>query len=103
MPCPLNGLRHLLLVFYTCACNPSREYFALFVHKLEQEIRVFIVNILNAVLFKPAVCYPFIVSVDRFVFKTPTSTSSLDLLVLFNSPFLFFSLYALAVLSKAIV
>lgn len=51
----LHRLSNFLLKFQACTGKPSGKYLALFIDKFQEEIRVFIVNVLNAILLEAAV------------------------------------------------
>jgi len=50
-----NGLGHFALEFQAGAGEAAGQHAALLVHKLQQEVRVFVVHVLNAVLLEAAV------------------------------------------------
>ena len=47
----LNSLRNTTLELQRSTCNTARKDFALFVQEFLQEFRIFIVNVLDAILF----------------------------------------------------
>lgn len=51
----LYGLGHFALVLHRSAGDASGQNFALLVHQFQQKVRVLVVDVLNAVLAKPAV------------------------------------------------
>lgn len=57
MTCTLDGGSHTALVFQAVACNATRKQFALFVDELDQKIRIFVVNVLDAELAETAVFF----------------------------------------------
>ncbi len=61
MACPFDGLGNLALVFNGCAGNAAGQNFSLLIDEFQQEIFVFVVNILDSALFKTAV-FSFLVS-----------------------------------------
>jgi len=50
-----HGLRHFALEFQAGAGDAAGQQAALLVHKLQQEVRVFVINVLDAVLLEAAV------------------------------------------------
>ena len=57
MTCTLDGGSHTTLVLQAVACNTTREQFALFVDELDQEIRILVVNVLDAEFAETAVFF----------------------------------------------
>ncbi len=55
MTSALDGLRHFALVLQRGSSNAAGQNAALLIHKLQQEILVFIINVLDAVLLEAAV------------------------------------------------
>ena len=53
----LDGSSHAALIFQAVACDTAWEQFALFVDELEQEICVFVINVLDAEFAKTAVLF----------------------------------------------
>ena len=53
----LHSGGYATLVFQAVACDAARQEFALFVDKLKQEVRVFVVNVLNAEFAEAAVFF----------------------------------------------
>lgn len=51
----LDGLTYFLLILVGSAGDAARQYLALFVHKLQQEVRVLIVYIFNTEFFEAAI------------------------------------------------
>ena len=55
----LDGLGDLALVFRRSASNAAGQDLALLVHKLQQEVGVFVIDVLDAVLLEAAVFLSF--------------------------------------------
>jgi len=53
----LHGGGDAALVFQAIACDPARQQFALLIDELKQEVRILIVNILDAKLAETAVFF----------------------------------------------
>ena len=59
MTCALNGSSYTALVFQAVACDTAREQFALFVDELDQEVRVFVINVLDTEFAETAIFLRF--------------------------------------------
>jgi hypothetical protein len=53
----LNGRRYAALVFQAVARDPARQEFALFVDELEQEFRIFVIDMFDAEFAETAVFF----------------------------------------------
>ena len=62
-----HGLSHFALEFQASARNAAGQHAALLVYKLQKEVRVFVVHVLNTVLLEAAVLFAGILLVDLFV------------------------------------
>src|SRR5690606_4925963 len=91
--CALDGLSHLLLKLQTCTGESAGQDLALLVNKLQQEVRILIVNVLDSILLEAAVLGFYLCTLDRFVHQCHRAGSSSALrvdflasLFLLNSP-----------------
>ena len=62
-----HGLSYFALELEAGAGDAAGQNAALLVHKLQQEVRVLVINVLNAVLLEAAVLLAGILLVDLFV------------------------------------
>lgn len=102
MSCSFDSLGYFPLKLQAGAGKPSWKDLALLIDKLQQEVGIFIINILDAVLLEPAVFFAVLGSVYGFVYQCHAFSScfSADFL---KSPFLRFLLYSRACLSRLMV
>ena len=55
MACALDGLRQFALVLQRGTGEAAGQNFALLIHKTQQEIRILVVDVLNAVFLEAAI------------------------------------------------
>ena len=53
----LDSSGYAALIFQAVACDAAREQFALFVDELDQKIRIFVINVLDAEFAETAVFF----------------------------------------------
>src|SRR5262245_57343476 len=63
----LNSLGDFLLKLQACTCKSARKDLALLVHKLQKEVRIFVVDILYTVLLKAAVFWLNLSALNGFI------------------------------------
>lgn len=63
VPCPLDGGRNTALVLQRVTGDATGQNFTLIVDKLEQKVRVFVVDVLDAVFAEAAVFLAFLTQV----------------------------------------
>lgn len=54
---PLDGSGKAALIFQAGACKAAREDLALLIDELQEEVCVFVINVLDACLFETAVFF----------------------------------------------
>ena len=57
MACTFDGSSYAALVLQAVACDPARQQFALFIDELEQEVRIFVINVLDAEFAETAIFF----------------------------------------------
>jgi hypothetical protein len=62
-----HGLSYFALEFQASTRNAARQYTTLLIHKLQKEVRVFVVYVLDTVLLEAAIFLAGILLVDLFV------------------------------------
>jgi len=64
--CTFNCLGNLALEFQRSAGKAAWEQFPLFVHELQEEIRILVIDVFNTALFEAAVFFFFASAVGGF-------------------------------------
>lgn len=60
MPCPLNGGRHPSLILQGISRDAPGQQFALLIHKLDEKIRVLVIDVFDAELAETAIFFPLL-------------------------------------------
>jgi hypothetical protein len=60
-------LSHFFLEFQTRTSKSAREDLALLIDKLQKEVRIFVINVFDSILFKAAVLWFDLCPLNRFV------------------------------------
>src|SRR5690606_24324761 len=99
MACTFHRLGDFTLEFQRSSGQTAWQYLALVINKLQQEVGVLVVNVLDAVLFEAAILFPVILHLgsshvlNLFVCHYCATSSALGTSAfLLNAPLRFFSL-----------